>query len=230
MKFSVVVPAWNEGTQISSYLKRLRQISQQSPMELIVVDGASDDDTAQQARQWADRVVSHPRSNRGEQLDAGAKLATGDLLLFLRADAQPPGNWQQALEHFWLSTQPRKVAATVFTIDYGSGWTMQVSSRLANAVVGWRGIAFGDHGLATTPEIYRESGGYPPIAYREDVEFSRRLTRFGAIVRLPQTIWPAARRLRRAGLLRCALQYSWLSLRHKLGSSPDELWRSYSGS
>lgn len=229
MKFSVVIATWNESAQISSYLKRLRQISQQSPMEVIVVDGGSDDGTAALAREWADHVVALPQTNRGAQLDTGAKIATGDLLFFLRADAQPPGNWQQALEHFWLATHPKKVAATVFTVDYGTGFSLRLSSNLANAVVEWRGVAYGDHGLATTPEIYKESGGYPPIAYREDVVFCERLARFGTIERLPERIWPAARRLRRAGPVRCALQHSWLALRYKLGASPDDLWRSYCG-
>ncbi len=228
MKFSVVIATWNEGSQISSYLKRLRQISQQSPMEVIVADGGSDDGTAGLAREWADHVITLPQTNRGAQLDAGAKIATGDLLFFLRADAQPPGNWQQALEHFWLSTHRKKVAASTFTVDYGTGWKLRLSSRVANAAVGW-GVAYGDHGLATTPEIYKESGGYPPIAYREDVEFCKRLARFGRIARHSEVIWPAGRRLRRDGPVRCGVEHAWLALRHKLGSSPDELWRSYAG-
>lgn len=228
MKFSVVIATWNEGSQISSYLKRLRQISQQSPMEVIVVDGGSDDGTAALAREWADHVVALPQTNRGAQLDAGARIATGDLLFFLRADAQPPGNWQQALEHFWLATHPKKVAASTFTVDYGTGMKLRWASRVANAAVGW-GVAYGDHGLATTPEIYKESGGYPPFAYREDVEFCKRLARFGQLARLPEVIWPAGRRLRRAGVLTCGLEHGWLALRHKLGASPDDLWRSYAG-
>ncbi len=227
MKFSVVVATWNEGAQIGSYLKRLRQISQSSPMEIIVVDGRSSDDTAAIARDWADHVISLDQTNRGLQLDAGAKKAAGDLLFFLRSDAQPPGNWQQALEHFWLANHAEKVAASVFTIDYGASLWFRLAARGANALVGWRGLATGDHGLCTTPELYRQSGGYPPFAYREDLAICERLSKLGKVVMLPDRIWPAARRLRQKGPVSCALSSAWLELRYKLGADPGELWRAY---
>src|SRR5206468_2564631 len=124
-------------------LKRLRQISQNSPMELIVVDGGSDDKTADLAREWADQVLVQDAPNRGKQLDEGAKKANGDLLFFLRADAQPPGSWQQALEHFWLASHPEKVAATVFSVDYGASFSLKLAPRMATPPVGWRGAACG---------------------------------------------------------------------------------------
>ncbi|MBI3564834.1 MAG: glycosyltransferase [Elusimicrobia bacterium] len=130
MKFSVIVAAHNEGPQIASALKRLRQISKTSPMEVVLVDGASDDGTADLAADWADTVLRHRENNRGAQWHAGAEKATGDLLFFLRADAQPPGNWQQALEHFWLTTAVDKVAAVGFTVDYGATAGLRLSRRL----------------------------------------------------------------------------------------------------
>lgn len=229
MKFSVVIATWNEGAQIASSLKRLRQISQNSPMELIVVDGGSDDKTADLAREWADQVLVQDAPNRGKQLDEGAKKANGDLLFFLRADAQPPGSWQQALEHFWLASHPEKVAATVFSVDYGASFSLKLASRMANSSVGWRGAASGEHGLCTTPEIYREAGGYPPLPYREDIVFCDRLAKKGKIVLLKERIWPAGRRMHRAGALSSALQDAWLGLRFKLGAKPEDLWRSDAG-
>ena len=229
MKFSVVIAAWNESAQIFSSLKRLRQISQSSPMELIVVDGGSDDGTAELAREWADHVLVHEEPNRGKQLDAGARIASGDLLFFLRPDAQPPGNWQQALEHFWLTAHTQKISATVFSVDYGAALSLRMASRMANASVDWRGVASGEHGLCTTPEIYREAGGFPPLAYREDYVFSNRLAKHGKIVLLKERIWPAGRRMHRAGAVSSILQDAWLTVRFKLGAKPEDLWRSDAG-
>lgn len=227
MKFSVVIATRNEGAQIGSALKRLRQISQQSPMEVIVVDGASTDNTVEQARPWADQLLEHGQANRGAQLHAGAQKATGELLFFLRPDSQPPGNWQQALEHFWLATHPTKVSATCFTVGYGAGRRDRLAARLVNAAVSWRGLATGDHGLCTTPEIYAHCGGYPAYAFREDFTFCERLRRLGELVILPERIWAAGRRLRQSGLVSCALEHGWLELRYKLGASPEALARSY---
>jgi glycosyltransferase involved in cell wall biosynthesis len=229
VKFSVVMATWNEGAQIGSSLKRLRQISQHNPMELIVVDGGSDDKTAGRAREWADHVIEMPEPNRGLQLDAGAKKATGDLLFFLRADAQPPGSWQQALEHFWLASHSEKIAATAFSVDYGASFSLKLASRMANSSVAWRGAASGEHGLCTTPEIYRDAGGFPPLPYREDIVFCDRLTRLGKIVLLKDRIWPAGRRMHRAGALASALQDAWLTVRFKLGAKPEDLRKSDAG-
>ena len=229
MKFSVVIPTWNEGAQIGSALKRLRQVSQSSPLEIILVDGNSTDDTVAQARDWADQVISLPNANRGEQFDAGAHKATGELLFFLRADCQPPDSWQQALEHFWLSASNRKVAATAFAVDYGSGFSMRLAARWSNSRVSLRGAAFGEHGLCTTPEIYKESGGYPHYACLEDMGFCERLQKIGRIVLMPERIWPAARRMRRDGPLMTGMRHLWLRARFSMGTSPDELWKTYGG-
>ena len=224
MKFSVIVAAHNEGPQIASALKRLRQISKTSPMELIVVDGGSDDGTVAAANDWADSVLRLDTTNRGAQWDAGAKAATGDLLFFLRADSQPPGNWQQALEYFWLATKIDGVAAVGFSVDYGDEAGLRLLSAWSNARV--RGGMIGaDHGVCTTPEIYKAAGGFPPFPALEDLEFSRRLAAHGRIHLLRDVIHAAARRLRSQGPMRYAVRRLWLEGRYKLGAKPEDLFR-----
>ncbi len=224
MKFSVVVAAHNEGPQISSALKRLRQISKTSPMELIVVDGGSDDATVAAAGDWADSVLTLDKPNRGAQWDAGAKAATGELLFFLRADAQPPGNWQQALEHFWLATQVDNVAAVGFSVNYGGDARLRLLSAWSNARVR-NGMIGADHGVCTTPEIYKAVGGFPAFPELEDLEFSRRLASRGRVHLLRDVIHAAARRLRAQGPVRYAARRLWLEGRYKLGAKPEDLFR-----
>lgn len=223
MKFSVIVAAHNEGPQIASALKRLRQISKTSPVEILLVDGASDDATPDIAADWADEVIRHGEHNRGAQWHAGALKATGDLLFFLRADAQPPGNWQQALEHFWLTTQTDKVAAVGFTVDYGSGAALRLLSAWSNARVR-AGVLGAEHGLCTTPETYKAVGGFPAFAELEDFELSRRLLARGRLVLLPERIHAAARRVRNQGPLGYALRRVWAETRYRMGAKPEELY------
>lgn len=222
MKFSVIVAARNEGPQIGSSLKRLRQISQTSPMEVLVVDGGSDDGTVEAAREWADEVIALGKPNRGAQWHAGAEKATGDLLFFLRADAQPPGNWQQALEHFWLATPSGGLAASAFSVSYGTGLGLNALSMWSNARVR-SGLVSSDHGLCTTPEIYKAAGGFPQFPVLEDLEFSRRLSARGRIALLPERIRPAARHVHSGGPLSYMLRRLWLETRYKAGAKPEAL-------
>lgn len=223
MKFSVIIAARNEGSQIASALKRLRQISQTSPVEIIVVDGGSDDGTAEAAKSHCDEVIRHERPNRGAQWNAGAEKASGDILLFLRADSQPPGNWQQALEHFWLTTPVGGVAAAAFSVDYGSGAGMRALQAWSNNRVR-SGIVSAEHGLCTTPEIYKAVGGYPAFPVLEDYEFSRRLRGRGRIALLPERMHSAARRIHALGPLRWWLGRAWLETRYGLGAKPEDLF------
>lgn len=223
MKFSVVVAAYNEGPQIGSSLKRLRQISQTSPMEVIVIDGGSDDGTVDAAREWADEVRDLGKPNRGAQWHAGAEKATGDLLFFLRADAQPPGNWQQALEHFWLTTPTEGLAATAFSVTYGAGLGLSALSMWSNARVR-SGLVSSDHGLCTTPEVYKVVGGFPPYPVLEDLEFSRRLSARGHIALLSERLRPAARHVHSIGPLAYITRRLWLETRYKMGATPEAIF------
>lgn len=222
MKFSVIIAAHNEGSQIASSLKRLRQISHTSPMEVLVVDGGSDDGTAEAAAEFCDSVIELDGPNRGAQWHAGAEKATGDVLLFLRADSQPPGNWQQALEHFWLATPVGGVAAAAFSVDYGGGAGMRTLAAWSNGRVR-RGVVGADHGFCTTPDIYKSVGGFPPFPVLEDMEMSSRLRSKGRIALLPDKMHSAARRLHALGPLRWYLGRAWLETRYRLGARPDDL-------
>lgn len=218
MKFSVIIAAHNEGPQIASALKRLRQISKTSPMEVLLVDGGSDDGTAQAAGDWADQILELTAASRGAQWHAGAEKATGDVLFFLRADVQPPGNWQQALEHFWLTTAVEKIAGVGFSVDYGATAGLRLLSAWSNARARG-GILGADHGICTTPELYKSSGGFPAYAELEDYEFSRRLGKLGRIQLLKERVHAAARRVRAQGPLGYAARRLWAETRYRMGSA-----------
>lgn len=178
-------------------------------MEVIVVDGGSDDDTVAEARPWADEILTQAQANRGAQLHAGASRAGGDLLFFLPPDAQPPGNWQQALERFWLQAHGETVAGTAFSVDYGGGFSFRVASRVHNAAARWGGRAVCDQGLCTTPELYRASGGFPPMDGVDDLLFCARLRGLGRLAVLPERIWAAARPMRRTGAWAALFRRAW---------------------
>jgi glycosyltransferase involved in cell wall biosynthesis len=85
LRLSIVVPALDEAASISDAVRdALAQAD-----EAIVVDGGSRDGTGVLAAAAGARVLQAPRG-RASQMNAGATVAQGDVLLFLHADCRLP--------------------------------------------------------------------------------------------------------------------------------------------
>ena len=85
---SVIIPALNEARALPATLAALA--SQGGKWEALLVDGGSDDDTLAIAAQFAPLRCLVSERGRGAQMNAGAKQAQGELLLFLHADTLLP--------------------------------------------------------------------------------------------------------------------------------------------
>ncbi|KAG2496465.1 hypothetical protein HYH03_005292 [Edaphochlamys debaryana] len=95
LKLSVIVPALNESTSIASALQSVLSAAV-PPLEVITVDGGSNDGTADVARRHGSKVVVSERG-RGKQLNAGWRAAKGDWCLFLHADSQLPPRYDEQI-------------------------------------------------------------------------------------------------------------------------------------
>jgi len=83
MRTSVIVPVLNEEKILRAFLRHLREAA--PACEIVVVDGRSDDGSLAIAQELADRAVKSSRG-RAVQMNAGAKLAGGDVFWFVHAD------------------------------------------------------------------------------------------------------------------------------------------------
>lgn len=84
---SIILPAKNEADGLRKVLPAIRALHPEA--ELIVVDDASTDDTAEIARNHGARVVRHTRSlGNGAAIKSGARNAHGDVIVFMDADGQ----------------------------------------------------------------------------------------------------------------------------------------------
>ena len=87
MSLSIIIPAKNEAAIIADVVSSVRRIYENA--EIVVVDDGSSDDTANLAEQAGARVVSHPVSlGNGAAIKAGARAATGEILVMMDGDGQ----------------------------------------------------------------------------------------------------------------------------------------------
>ena len=84
---SVVIPACNEAGALASLLGEVVRVVPGA--EIILVNDGSTDDTEAVASSLVARVVSHPyKKGNGAAIKAGARHATGDIIVFMDGDGQ----------------------------------------------------------------------------------------------------------------------------------------------
>jgi rSAM/selenodomain-associated transferase 2 len=170
-----------------------------TPLEVIVADGASGDDTAERARAAGARVVMAPRG-RGAHQETGWRASRGDVVLFLHADTRLPTGWAGAVLRaladarvvggaFRLRFAPRTRALAV--IEWGAALRARVL-----------GLPYGDQALFARRSALEAIGGIPPVAILEDLDLVRALRRHGRLVLLPERVVTSSRRYLERGVLR----------------------------
>ena len=224
-RLSIIVPVLDEAPRIRACLERLAPLRARGA-ELIVADGGSADGTAALAAAGCDRVVTAPRG-RALQMNAGAAVAAGDVLLFLHADTALPADADrlvlEALDtggRVWgrfdvhIAGHPRMLACVA--------WFMNRRSR-------WTGIATGDQAIFATRAAFEGAGRYPEIALMEDIALSRALRRASAPACIAARAVTSGRRWEKHGVWKTILLMWRLRLAYFLGGDPAVLARKYHG-
>ncbi|TWU25319.1 N-glycosyltransferase [Novipirellula galeiformis] len=195
---SVIVPTLNEERCIEQTLSRMVGIPN---VEVVVADGGSEDSTIDIARNMGATIVS-AKPGRGRQMNAGAAIATGDVLLFLHADTQVPDSFHQHVR----ATLQHGVIAGAFSLridgdDFGLRWI----EKGVNLRSRFLGRPYGDQGLFVSASCFFKIGGFPNWPLMEDVEFGSRLRKYGSISLAEAAVTTSARRWLRLGIPKTTL-------------------------
>jgi rSAM/selenodomain-associated transferase 2 len=186
---SIIVPVLNEIEQLPELLAHLMQC-QRHGCEVLLVDGGSTDGTADTAETIGYRVI-RSAPGRARQMNAGADLAQGDILIFLHADTKLPPHAKTrvrealATGHVWGRFDVRIA---------GKSWLLPLIAFCMN----WRsrlsGIATGDQALFVCRRTFQAMGGFPEQPLMEDIEFSTRMRRFSPPACLRDRVTTSGRR------------------------------------
>jgi len=90
---SVVIPAWNERDGIEKTIRAIPKSELGSAgyeVQILVVDGGSDDGTAELAREAGAEVIIEPRRGYGRAYKTGFAAAKGDIIVTTDADSTYP--------------------------------------------------------------------------------------------------------------------------------------------
>lgn len=215
---SIIVPVLNDAECLERLLPQIRN----DKTEVIVVDGGSFDGSADVAASFgATLIVSEP--GRAKQMNNGAKIAKGDVLLFLHADSVLPQHFASLIEG---AMRVRKFHWGRFDVRLsGSAGILRVIEFMMNNRSAFTGICTGDQGIFVRKEIFNRVGGFPEIALMEDIELSKRLPGHPFCIR--HKLITSSRRWEQQGVWKTIGLMWLLRLRYFFGADPEILARYY---
>ncbi len=201
MRLSIVVPLLNERTQLPRLIEHLTPLRDRDDCEILLVDGGSEDGSAELVAEAGFRVLTAPRG-RALQMNAGAAASSGDTLLFLHADTRLPDNVLSLVER--ALADGKSWGRFDLRIGGDSFWFPMIA-----ALINWRscltGIATGDQAMFVRRDVYEWVGGFPVQPLMEDIELSKRLRRHSRPACLRARAVTSGRRWQRYGVVRTIL-------------------------
>ncbi len=217
-RFSVIIPTLNEEKNIFGLVQKLVR----EGVEVIVADGGSVDKTIEVARRAGAKVVESG-SGRGIQCNAGAKVASGDILLFLHADTMLPNLVFEKLAVFF--SDPRRMVGTFMIRFTPSQWLLDlisVFSRFDSVFT-----RFGDQCIVIRRGFFNHICGFPDWSLFEDVNILQKSRLLTVVHSLPGRVTSSSRRFMRNGVVRQLVWNAWLLFLYLLGRSPVKLAEMY---
>lgn len=223
MRISVVIPTYNEEENIGRLVADLQRYGKEHLAEIIVADAPSQDQTALRAREAGARVVVSEHPGRASQMNAGARVATGDVLYFVHADVRINPDYVQDI---------RQALAEGYTLGCyryefdSSRLLLRINTFFQRFDRIWcRG---GDQTLFIPRTVFEELGGYrEDHRVMEDYEFIIRAQKQYRFKVIPKQVVVSARKYDHNSYLRVNVANAVVFWMYFRGASQQKLIDTY---
>jgi rSAM/selenodomain-associated transferase 2 len=216
---AVVVPTLNEQEALRQNLPDLAQDAD----EIIVSDGGSTDSTLITAEQFGAKVVTGAHG-RGPQLNRGALAVESEVILFLHADTRLP---ERGIERVRQAVIRGKDGGGFLAVFDDRRPLLRLGSTLVNVRTRLSRLPLGDQAQFVTRQAFQDLGGFRDWPILEDLDFMRRLKKYGSTTVIRQPVTTSARRYVQNGIFKTIATNWWIWVLYLLGVAPDKLARLY---
>lgn len=214
----MVIPILNDRKQLAQLLPTLATYQN---IELIVVDGGSNDDPDKIAKDII--FLRARRPNRGAQVSMGVMHATRDWIWVLHADSRINDGIVENLVFALNEARWGRFDVTLL----GSRWEYRMIESLMNIRSRLTGICTGDQGMFFHRDILMEIGGFPEQPLMEDVEVSKRLRKLERPFCSKSRLGVSTRKWDTDGVFRTVVRMWRFRIKYFLGDSPESLYAEY---
>ncbi len=213
---SVIVPLLNEAAVVPELIAQLDHLAAE---QVVIVDGGSSDMTPRLMQEAGYQVIESS-AGRACQMNAGAKVATQSMLLFLHADTQLP-------KHYKSEVKKAEVWGRFDVRFASSSKAMKVIAFFMNLRSRITGVSTGDHVLFIDRDVFESVGGYPDFPLMEDVAMCKCLRQLHRPFNSRAKATTSARRWEKNGVFTTTVKMWWFRLAYFFGVSPLKLKRGY---
>jgi glycosyltransferase involved in cell wall biosynthesis len=237
MRFSIIIPTFNESRNISSCIRSILNNSlpedKGSNVEIIITDGGSKDNTLEMASKFNNRIklrtIKSEEACLPDQLNKGARIAEGDILIFLHADCRLSNDALYKIEQ--NCDKSPGLAGGAFTMRVeGNRFFYNILSAGGNIYSWTTKTFFGDRAIFVRKEIFDGISGFKNLSIMSDYDFSKRLKKAGRVRLLKGPVISNGRKFEDEPFYKIIYLAFWSLIGFDLGIDPAIIRKKYYGS
>jgi len=221
---SIIIPVVNEAGLIEKTVQQFKGHRLQANLEVIVVDGGSEDETKQVALNAGAIVVECTQRSRAVQMNEGARLATYETLYFVHADVAVPESFYNDI----MEALQAGFGCGCYRSDFDSyPGLMKINALMTRLnILTFRG---GDQTLFITKRIFQQLGGFDEYySIMEDYDFIRRIWKSKIAFKLiKKSVVISTRKYRSNSWLRVQIANGVAMFMFNRGKHPEEIKKAY---